>query len=41
MFRIVNYRNKSGKILITIETDDQMSADVSRLFGINNKFLVI
>ena len=39
MFRIVKYRNNSGKILMTIETDDQMAADFCRFFGTINKFV--
>lgn len=39
MFRIVKYRNDSGKILMTIETDDQMAADFCRFFGTINKFV--
>ena len=39
MFRIVKYRNDSGKILMTIETDDQMGADFCRFFGTINKFV--
>ena len=39
MFKIIKYRNHSGKILMTIETDDQMAADFCRFFGTINKFL--
>lgn len=39
MFKIVDYRNVSGQILITIETDDQMAADFCRFFGSVNKFV--
>ena len=39
MFKIVSYRNKSGKILITIETDDQTATDFLRFFGAANKFV--
>jgi hypothetical protein len=39
MFKIIKYRNHSGKILMTIETDDQMAADFSRFFGTINKFV--
>jgi hypothetical protein len=39
MFRIIKYRNDSGKILMTIETDDQMAADFCRFFGTINKFV--
>jgi len=41
MFRTVKYRNKSGKILITFETNDQMAADLCRFFGTVNKFLYL
>jgi DNA-binding MarR family transcriptional regulator len=39
IFKIIKYRNDSGKILMTIETDDQMAADFCRFFGTINKFL--
>jgi len=39
MFKIIKYRNHSGKIQMTIETDDQMAADFSRFFSTINKFL--
>lgn len=39
MFKIIKYRNDSGKILMTIETDDQMAADFCRFFGTVNKFV--
>jgi hypothetical protein len=39
MFKIIKYRNHSGKILMTIETDDQMAADFCRFFGTINKFV--
>ncbi|MDD1777315.1 MAG: hypothetical protein LUQ65_04030, partial [Candidatus Helarchaeota archaeon] len=39
MFKIIKYRNDSGKILMTIETDDQMAADFCRFFGTINKFV--
>lgn len=39
MFKIIKYRNHSGKIQMTIETDDQMAADFCRFFGTINKFL--
>jgi hypothetical protein len=39
MFKIIKYRNHSGKILMTIETDDQMAADFCRFFGTVNKFV--
>jgi hypothetical protein len=39
MFKIVKYRNNSGKILMTIETDDQAAADFCRFFGAVNKFV--
>ena len=39
MFKIIKYRNHSGKIQMTIETDDQMAADFCRFFGVVNKFL--
>jgi hypothetical protein len=39
VFRIVKYRNVSGKILITIETNDQTAADFLRFFGSANKFV--
>jgi hypothetical protein len=39
MFKIIKYRNHSGKILMTIETDDQMAADFCRFFGTINKLV--
>jgi hypothetical protein len=39
MFKIIKYRNNSGKILMTIETDDQAAADFCRFFGAVNKFV--
>jgi hypothetical protein len=39
MFKIIKYRNHSGKIQMTIETDDQMAADFCRFFGTINKFV--
>ena len=36
---IIKYRNHSGKILMTIETDDQMAVDFCRFFGTINKFV--
>ena len=39
MFKIIKYRNHSGKIQMTIETDDQMAADFCPFFGTVNKFL--
>ena len=39
MFKIIKYRNHSGKIHMTIETDDQMAADFCRFFGTINKFV--
>lgn len=39
MFKITKYRNHSGKIQMTIETDDQMAADFCRFFGTVNKFV--
>ena len=39
MFRVIKYRNVSGKIQATIETDAQMAADFCRFFGTINKFL--
>jgi len=39
MFKIIKYCNHSGKIQMTIETDDQNAADFCRFFGIINKFL--
>lgn len=39
MFKIIKYRNHSGKIQMTIETDDQMAADFCRFFGTVNKFV--
>jgi hypothetical protein len=39
MFKIIKYRNYSGKIQMTIETDDQMAADFCRFFGTINKFV--
>ena len=39
VFKIIKYRKKSDKILITIETDDQAAADFCRFFGAVNKFM--
>ena len=39
MFRVIKYRNVSGKIQATIETDDQTVADFIRIFGSINKFV--
>ena len=39
MFKIIKYRNHSGKIQMTIENDDQMAADFCRFFGTINKFV--
>jgi Homeodomain-like domain len=39
MFRVIKYRNVSGKIQATIETDDQTVADFIRFFGSINKFV--
>ncbi len=39
MFKVIKYRNVSGKILMTFETDDQMAADFCRFFGTVNKFV--
>ena len=39
MFKIIKYRNHSGKIQMTIGTDDQMAADFCRFFGTINKFV--
>ena len=39
MFRVIKYRNVSGKIQTTIETDDQTVADFIRFFGSINKFV--
>jgi len=39
MFKIIKYRNHSGKIQMTIETDDQMAADFCRFFATVNKFV--
>jgi len=39
MFRVIKYRNVSGKIQATIETDAQMAADFCRFFGTINKFV--
>jgi hypothetical protein len=39
MFRVIKYRNVSGKIQATIETDDQTMADFLRFFGSVNKFV--
>jgi hypothetical protein len=39
VFKIIQYRKKSDKILITIETDDQAAADFCRFFGAVNKFV--
>ena len=39
MFRVIKYRNVSGKIQATIETDDQSVADFIRFFGSINKFV--
>lgn len=39
MFRVIKYRNVSGKIQATIETDDQTVGDFIRFFGSINKFL--
>jgi hypothetical protein len=39
MFRVIKYQNISGKILTTIETDDQTAADFIRFFGSINKFV--
>jgi hypothetical protein len=39
MFRVIKYRNVSGKIQATIETDDQTMADFLRFFGSINKFV--
>jgi hypothetical protein len=39
MFKIIKYRNHSGKIQMTIETDVQMAADFCRFFGTINKFV--
>ena len=39
MFRVIKYRNVSGKIQATIETDDQSVADFIRFFGSVNKFV--
>jgi hypothetical protein len=39
MFKIIKYRNHSGKILMTIETDDQAAGDFCRFFGAVNKFV--
>jgi hypothetical protein len=39
MLKIIKYRNHSGKIQMTIETDDQMAADFCRFFGTINKFV--
>ena len=38
MFRVIKYRNVSGKIQATIETDDQTVGDFIRFFGSINKF---
>src|SRR5665647_3040813 len=39
MFKFIKYRNHSGKIQMTIETDDQMAADFCLFFGTINKFV--
>jgi hypothetical protein len=39
MFRVIKYRNVSGKIQATIETDDQTVGDFIRFFGSINKFV--
>ena len=39
MFKIIKYRNHSGKIQMNIETNDQMAADFCRFFGTINKFV--
>lgn len=39
MFRVIKYQNVSGKILATIETDDQSVVDFNRFFGSINKFV--
>jgi Bacterial regulatory protein, arsR family len=39
MFKIIKYCSHSGKIQMTIETDDQMTADFCRFFGAVNKFV--
>lgn len=39
MFRVIKYRNVSGKIIATIETDDQTAGDLIRFFGSINKFI--
>ena len=39
MFRITKYRNVSGKIILTIETNDQTVKDFLRFFGSANKFV--
>ena len=39
MFKIIKYCNHSGKIQMTIETDDQNAADFCRFFGTINKFV--
>ena len=39
VFKIIKYRNHSGNILMTIQTDDQMAVDFCRFFATINKFL--
>lgn len=39
MSRVIKYRNVSGKIQATIETDDQTAGDFIRFFGSINKFV--
>jgi len=39
VFRITKYRNVSGKIILTIETNDQTVKDFLRFFGSANKFV--
>jgi hypothetical protein len=38
VFKIIDFRNNSGKIIITIETTDQATADFLRFFDAANKF---